>query len=131
MLAIRFTEIVAKHATTIFTSSEAKYLSNHDDSTIQTITIVGVSSTVPVEKFSARLRQSIDSLRLSGSKHVQIITQEMVERSLGKSMRKGLDYGLLENYLMQVEDSAQLVLYVARSGDEMTWFKTCLAHVSN
>lgn len=130
-LAFRLSEVLAGSAPTYIERSSNKERQHNDDSTIQTVAIVPLSTMVPASEFARHLQRAIGDLHLAGDVKPPILTASTMK--ISPSIQATAMYGesVLENYLSQIEDNAPLVLYVADNATVTTsWSKTCVSHVS-
>jgi hypothetical protein len=129
-IAFHFSEILAGSAPGYIERSVVGGPQDHNnDSTIQTIAIVPTSPSVPAEDFAHGLSTAIADIGLTGAKP-PVLSPANLKKALSARTTGLYGESVLENYLLQIEDNAPLVLYLADHSKDTMWSKTCAAHVS-
>jgi predicted acylesterase/phospholipase RssA/CRP-like cAMP-binding protein len=129
-MAFRFSEIIAHSAPLYIEQASNAQPKSNDDSTIQTIAIVPISASVPVKVFARHLVQAIKDLGLAKAKELPVLCDPSLKSSLSVTSQSSSIYrdSILENYLLQVEDNAPLVIYLANDYGMTSWSTKCCAH---
>ncbi|KAI9295935.1 patatin-domain-containing protein [Neoconidiobolus thromboides FSU 785] len=103
-------------------SSIEKTSFGKNNTNLKTVAIVPVKGNVPIQEFSARLRDSFQSIGES----VQVINSASVHSALGRHAFTKMGKLKLKNWLIEQEERHRIVLLTADGAVNSPWTRQCI-----
>jgi hypothetical protein len=107
--------------------SERRSFGSH----FRTVAVLPLSADVPIERFVDRFADALEETGIRARETVAILNSSRISKSLGGSVFDNPGNVRLENYIAQVEDHLEMVIFVGDISPQSTWTRMCISHVGH
>lgn len=99
------------------------------DSDFHAVAVLSLSLNVLIERFVNRFADALEETGINARETVVILNSNSISKSLGGSIFDNPGNVRLENYVAQVEDHLEMVIFVGDISPQSTWTRMFIPHV--